>query len=98
MLKLVDNLKLSLGERIQNASWMSDSTKMRAKEKLDAIIVKIGYPDKWRDYSKLEIKDDSYYANVVRARRFENEYQMSKIGKPVDPTEWQMTPQTVNAY
>ena len=98
MLKLVDNLKVSLGERIQDANWMSDSTKMRAKEKLDAIIVKIGYPDKWRDYSKLEIKNDSYYANVLRARRFENEYQMSKIGKPVDPTEWQMTPQTVNAY
>ena len=98
MLKLVDNLKVSLGERIQDANWMSDSTKMRAQEKLAAIIVKIGYPEKWRDYSKLEIKDDSYYANVVRARRFENEYQMSKIGKPVDPTEWQMTPQTVNAY
>ena len=98
MLKLVDNLKVALGERIQDAKWMGDSTKMRAQEKLDAIIVKIGYPDKWRDYSKLEIKDDSYYANVVRARRFENEYQMSKIGKPVDPTEWQMTPQTVNAY
>ena len=98
MLKLVDNLKVALGERIQDANWMSDSTKMRAKEKLDAIIVKIGYPDKWRDYGKLEIKDDSYYANVLRARRFENEYQMSKIGKPVDPTEWQMTPQTVNAY
>ncbi len=98
MLNLVNNLQLSLGERIQNANWMSDSTKMRAKEKLDAIIVKIGYPDKWRDYGKLEVKKDSYYANVVRARRFENEYQMSKIGKPVDPTEWQMTPQTVNAY
>ncbi len=98
MLKLVNNLQVALGERIQDANWMSDSTKMRAKEKLDAIIVKIGYPDKWRDYGKLEIKNDSYYANVVRARRFENEYQMSKIGKPVDPTEWQMTPQTVNAY
>ncbi|MBO4656014.1 MAG: M13 family metallopeptidase [Bacteroidales bacterium] len=98
MLKLVNNLKVALGERIQDANWMSDSTKMRAQEKLDAIIVKIGYPDKWRDYGKLEVKNDSYYANVLRARRFENEYQMSKIGKPVDPTEWQMTPQTVNAY
>ena len=98
MLKLVGNLQVALGERIKGADWMSDSTKMRAQEKLNAIIVKIGYPDKWRDYSKLEIKKDSYYANVVRARRFENEYQMSKIGKPVDPTEWQMTPQTVNAY
>ena len=98
MLKLVGNLQIALGERIKDANWMSDSTKMRAQEKLDAIIVKIGYPDKWRDYSKLEIKKDSYYANVLRARRFENEYQMSKIGKPVDPTEWQMTPQTVNAY
>lgn len=98
MMKLVGNLQIVLGDRIQNLTWMGDSTKMRAKEKLDAVIVKIGYPDKWRDYSKLEIKKDSYYANVLRARRFENEYQMSKIGKPVDPMEWQMTPQTVNAY
>lgn len=98
MTKLVANLQSSLGERIQNAAWMSDSTKMLAKEKLDAMIVKIGYPEKWRDYTSLEVKKDSYYANVIRARRFENAYQLSKIGKPVDPSEWLMTPQTVNAY
>ncbi len=98
MMKLVGNLQTALGERIADASWMSDATKKLAKEKLDAMIVKIGYPEKWRDYSALEIENDSYYANVVRARRFECAYQMSKIGKPVDPTEWLMTPQTVNAY
>lgn len=98
MTKLVSNLQASLGERIQAAAWMSDSTKMLAKEKLDAMIVKIGYPEKWRDYASLEVKNDSYYANVVRARRFENAYQLAKIGKPVDPSEWLMTPQTVNAY
>lgn len=98
MTKLVANLQSSLGERIQNAAWMSDSTKMLAKEKLDAMIVKIGYPEKWRDYTSLEVKKDSYYANVIRARRFENAYQLSKIGQPVDPSEWLMTPQTVNAY
>lgn len=98
MTKLVANLQSSLGERIQNAAWMSGSTKMLAKEKLDAMIVKIGYPEKWRDYTSLEVKKDSYYANVIRARRFENAYQLSKIGKPVDPSEWLMTPQTVNAY
>ncbi len=98
MTKLVSNLQASLGERIQTAAWMSDSTKMLAKEKLDAMIVKIGYPEKWRDYASLEVKKDSYYANVVRARRFENAYQLAKIGKPVDPSEWLMTPQTVNAY
>lgn len=98
MMKLVGNLQTALGERIADASWMSDATKKLAKEKLEAMIVKIGYPEKWRDYSALEIENDSYYANVVRARRFECAYQMSKIGKPVDPTEWLMTPQTVNAY
>lgn len=98
MTKLVSNLQASLGERIQAAAWMSDSTKMLAKEKLDAMIVKIGYPEKWRDYASLEVEKDSYYANVVRVRRFENAYQLAKIGKPVDPSEWLMTPQTVNAY
>lgn len=98
MLKLVGNLQIALGERIEASSWMCDSTKAKAKEKLNAMIVKIGYPDKWRDYSSLEIKNDSYYANIVRSRIFECAYQMSKIGKPVDPTEWLMSPQTVNAY
>ncbi len=98
MLTLVDNLKIALGERIANLDWMSPATKDKAKEKLDAMIVKIGYPEKWRDYSGLQIQSDSYYANIVRATRFEIQYQLSKIGKPVDPTEWLMSPQTVNAY
>lgn len=98
MLHLVDNLRASLGERIQGLEWMSDTTKMKAKEKLDAIIVKVGYPDKWRDYSGLNIENDSYYANIERAGRFETDYMLAKAGKPVDNTEWFMTPQTVNAY
>ena len=98
MLKLVHNLQESLGERINALTWMGDSTKVKANEKLKAFIVKIGYPDKWRDYSKLEINKDSYYANVKRASRFEIEYRYAKAGKKVDKSEWQMTPQTVNAY
>lgn len=98
MLKLVHNLQVSLGERIKALSWMGDSTKIKAKEKLDAFYVKIGYPNKWRDYSKLDIKKDSYYANIVRSNKFDHAYIFSKAGKPVDRDEWQMTPQTVNAY
>ncbi|MEG1556338.1 MAG: M13 family metallopeptidase, partial [Bacteroidales bacterium] len=98
MLHLVKNLQWALGERIKQNTWMSDSTKTKALEKLDAFIVKVGYPDKWRDYGELKIQNDSYYENIIRSRRFDNHYQLSKIGKPVDPTQWQMTPQTVNAY
>ena len=99
MLHLVDNLKAALGDRIMQNDWMTKETKEKALEKLQAIIVKVGYPDKWRDYTSLNInKADGYYANIERAIRFENEYQMSKIGIPVDPTVWQMSPQTVNAY
>ena len=98
MLTMIGNLRTALGERISNVTWMSQETKQKALEKLDAIIVKVGYPDKWRDYSGLTIEKDSYYANVMRASKFENEYRLSKIGKPVDPSEWLMSPQTVNAY
>lgn len=98
MLKLVSNLQISLGERIKALPWMGDSTKAKAKEKLDAFYVKIGYPDKWRDYSGLEIKKDSYYANIVRSNHFDHAYNFAKAGKPVDKDEWLMTPQTVNAY
>ena len=98
MLTMIGNLKTALGERISNVTWMSQETKQKALEKLEAIIVKVGYPDKWRDYSGLTIENDSYYANVMRAAKFENEYRLSKIGKPVDPSEWLMSPQTVNAY
>jgi len=99
MLHLVQNLKLAMKGRINNLAWMSDETKEKAIDKLDAMIIKIGYPDTWRDYSALKIDpSQSYYANVQRASRFENEYQLNKIGKPVDPTVWLMSPQTVNAY
>lgn len=98
MLKLVHNLQESLGERIKALPWMGDSTKVKAIEKLKAYIIKIGYPDKWRDYSKLDIVKDSYYANVQRASKFEHAYKFDKAGKKVDKSLWQMTPQTVNAY
>ena len=95
---LVQNLITALGQRIDMAEWMTDSTKANAHAKLNTIYVKIGYPNKWRDYSGLEIKNDSYYANVVRSNEFDMAYMLSKINKPVDRDEWQMTPQTVNAY
>ncbi|MBV5283013.1 MAG: M13 family metallopeptidase [Paludibacter sp.] len=98
MLKLVHNLQVSLGERIKALPWMGDSTKVKAIEKLNSFYVKIGYPDKWRDYTKLEIKKDSYFANIQRANRFESAYMFAKAGKKVDKSEWLMTPQTVNAY
>jgi putative endopeptidase len=98
MLKLVKNLQISLAERIKALPWMGDSTKAKAKEKLDAFYVKIGYPNKWRDYSTLDVKKDSYYANIVRSNRFDHAYIFGKAEKPVDRDEWQMTPQTVNAY
>jgi putative endopeptidase len=98
MLKLVDNLKLSLGERIAALPWMSPETKTKAQEKLNAFIVKIGYPDQWKDYSSLEIKNDSYWANICRSKVFDYDFNLTKLGKPVDKMEWQMTPQTVNAY
>ena len=99
MLHLVKNLQLAMADRFDRLTWMADETKAKAIEKLNAMIVKIGYPDTWRDYSALEIDPSlSYYDNVLRASRFENEFQISKIGKPVDPMLWLMTPQTVNAY
>lgn len=98
MLKLVRNLQVALGERIQAQEWMSDSTKIKAQEKLNAFHVKIGYPDKWKDYSNLNVEKDSYWANVCRAAKWGLDDMMSRIGKPVDKDEWLMTPQTVNAY
>ena len=95
---LVNNLIEALGQRIDMATWMTDQTKANAHAKLSTIYVKIGYPNKWRDYSGLEIKDDSYYANIVRSNEFDMDYMLSKINKPVDRDEWGMTPQTVNAY
>jgi putative endopeptidase len=98
MIKLVENLRASLSERIKNLEWMGTETKQKALEKLNAINVKIGYPDKWRDYSELEIKDDAYVLNIMRSNQFENVYNHNKINKPVDKGEWFMSPQTVNAY
>jgi len=99
MLALVKNLQRALGERISAVTWMSDETKQKALEKLSAFTIKIGYPDKWRDYTDLRIsKADTYYANLMRAARFEQEYSLSFLDKPVDKQKWYMTPQTVNAY
>ena len=98
MIKLVGNLQKALGERIQGLEWMSEETKAKALEKLAAFHVKVGYPDKWRDYSNLEIKNDSYWANIIRSNHFDHDKMIAKAGKPVDKDEWLMTPQTVNAY
>jgi putative endopeptidase len=98
MTELVNNLKVSLGERINGLSWMTDATKKEAIAKLEKINVKIGYPDKWIDYSSLTIGTDSYYANKKNARQFAVNRDIAKIGKPVDRAEWGMTPQTINAY
>ncbi|HBG42758.1 MAG TPA: peptidase M13 [Porphyromonadaceae bacterium] len=98
MLTLVENLRISLGERINQVEWMSDATKAKAEEKLNTFIVKIGYPDKWKDYSPLDIKDDSYWQNIVRASEFEYDDMLKDLGKPVDKSKWYMSPQTVNAY
>jgi putative endopeptidase len=98
MVRLVDNLQVALGERINQLEWMSDDTKAKAAEKLSTFIVKIGYPDKWKDYTSLEVKDDSYWQNRVRASEFEYAEMIGELGKPVDRTKWYMSPQTVNAY
>ena len=96
---LVNNLKLALGEHIAGLSWMSPKTKVNALVKLNSFTVKIGYPDKWRDYSGIDIDaTKSYWENVKAARVFEAEFQYSQFNKPVDKDRWQMTPQTVNAY
>jgi putative endopeptidase len=97
-LELVHNLEAALREDIQGLPWMSDETKKQALVKLDAIANKIGYPDKWRDYSALEVDRGSYAVNAFRAMRFEFNRQLAKVGKPVDRAEWGMSPPTVNAY
>jgi putative endopeptidase len=101
-LEMVENIKLAFADRINSLDWMSDSTKKSALHKLSTFTVKIGYPDKWHDYSKLTIEKApekaSYFGNALAASRFQVIEQIEKLGKPVDKTEWQMTPQTVNAY
>lgn len=99
MLTLVRNLQVALGQHIDELDWMSDSTKVKAHEKLDNYTVKIGYPDTWKDYSSLDIDPaKSYYENLRAASAWYVADNQSKIGKPTDKTEWGMTPQTVNAY
>ena len=99
MLALVKNLQEALGQHIDELEWMGDSTKVKAHEKLDNFTVKIGYPDKWKDYSTLEVDPEkSYYENLRAASRWYIADNLSKLGKPTDKTEWGMTPQTVNAY
>ena len=97
-LALVRNLIATLREDLKTLDWMSPETRQKAIEKLDMITPHIGYPDKWRDYSKFEVTRASYAENVIHGDEFEHARQMSKIGKPVDRTEWGMTPPTVNAY
>jgi putative endopeptidase len=99
MLELVEGLRKAWNEHIDALDWMSDSTKVRAHEKLDAFTVKIGYPDKWKDYSTLDVDpDNTYYENLRNASAWYVADNLSKLGKPTDRTEWHMTPQTVNAY
>ena len=99
MVNLVENLRTALGKHIIDLPWMTNETKLQAIKKLNSITVKIGYPDKWKDYSKLEIDPNlSYYENLHNASLWAFDRQMEKWGKPVDRTEWGMTPQTINAY
>ncbi|MBQ2047244.1 MAG: M13 family metallopeptidase [Muribaculaceae bacterium] len=99
MLELVDNLKTALGQHIDNLTWMSDATKAKAHEKLSTFTVKIGFPDKWRDYSDLTIDPSkSYWDNVKAAIKHNVDFSLADYGKPVDKSRWYMPPQTVNAY
>jgi putative endopeptidase len=95
---LINNLLAAYRQSINTLDWMSDTTKPQAQQKLFKLMVKVGYPDKWRDYSALRITADDLLGNVTRAQQFEYQRQINKLGKPIDRGEWQMTPQTVNAY
>ncbi|MEP7246671.1 MAG: M13 family metallopeptidase [Gammaproteobacteria bacterium] len=98
MLALVENLRAAYGERVKHLSWMSEATKQVALEKLATFRPKIGYPDKWKDYSALEIRPGDAFGNSVRASVFDWQRDVQRLGKPTDRDEWGMTPQTVNAY
>lgn len=98
MVQLVKNLQDSYAERLDSISWMGETTKVKAKEKLAGLTVKIGYPDKFRDYTSLDITDENLWENSKRISRFKADIMLEKAGKPVDKTEWHMNPQTVNAY
>jgi putative endopeptidase len=95
---LVGDIRTALHGRIERLEWMSPATKQKALDKLAKLTVKIGYPDKWRDYSGLEVRDGDLYGDVTRAVAFEWEYHARRLGKPTDRTEWELTPPTVNAY
>lgn len=96
--QMVHDIETAMGKDIEAIDWMSPETKVKAEEKLHAVADKIGYPNKWRDYSKLEIRPGDALGNLVRAREFQTAYELNKIGKPVNREEWQMSPPTVNAY
>jgi putative endopeptidase len=95
---LVGNLLEAYAQKVDTLEWMSPETKAQAKDKLAKFTVKVGYPDKWRDYSGLEIVAGDLLGNIQRSSRFEARYNLDKLGQPVDRSEWQMTPQTINAY
>ncbi|MCF2495238.1 M13 family metallopeptidase [Dyadobacter chenhuakuii] len=96
--EMIENVRTVYGERIDKLSWMGDSTKAKAHKKLKAFTYKIGYPDKWKDYSSIEVVKDKLFENVIAASLYAHKEEIDKIGKPVDKAEWLMTPQTVNAY
>jgi putative endopeptidase len=96
--QMVHDIEAAMGKDIQSLDWMSPETKVKAEEKLHMVTDKIGYPNKWRDYSKLKVASGDAFGNAVRAREFATAYQIDKIGKPVNRDDWQMTPPTVNAY
>lgn len=98
MLDMVNNLQKTYEDRIMRLDWMSDETKQKAIAKLNTFVKKIGYPDKWRDYSKLDVVADNYAANIFASSAFDYDHMVSKLGRPVDKAEWFMTPPTVNAY
>lgn len=98
VLEMVANIKFAMRDSISKLEWMSGTTKQQAYKKLDTLIVKIGYPDSWRDYSSLKIDTGSYAINNMRAAEFEFKRNLAKLGKPIDRNEWGMTPPTVNAY
>ena len=98
MLELVGNIKAVFHDRLQKLEWMTEATRAKAIAKFDRFTTKIGHPDKFRDYSKVEVRADDYFGNVERAAAFESRRQLARVGQPVDRSEWRMTPETVNAY
>jgi len=98
MMEMIGNLKLALRTRLENLAWMSPETRKQAMEKWATFTPKIGYPDRWRDYSSVKIVADDYYGNVRRLQAFDQAFDIAKLGKPVDKSEWGMPPQQVNAY